>query len=149
MSHQFAKDVVLDGVRGREENLPFGFLAGLLAAVVGALIWMGVAMATGWRVGLVAIAVGALVGLTVRMIGNGRGMIFGIVGAVLTLASCLGGEVLTQVQRATSEQHDFYQTLTTIDMVALITNIFNQMDPMMYLIYGIGIFEGYKLSIRK
>jgi hypothetical protein len=149
MSQQFAKDVVLDGVRSREENLPIGLLAGFVAAIVGAFVWMGVAVATGWRVGFVAIAVGALVGLTVRVFGNGRGMIFGIFGAVLTLASCLGGEILAQVQRATSEEHDFYNILTTIDLVALITNIFNQMDPMMYLIYGIGIFEGYKLSMRK
>jgi len=149
MSQQFSRDVTMDGVRGREENLLFGTLAGILAAIVGALIWMGITVATGMHVGYVALGVGALVGLTVRFVGNGRGMLFGIIGAVLTLIGCLGGEVLTVVQLASTAQRDFYNTLTTVDMTQLITNIFDRMDPITYLIYGIGIFEGYKFSIRK
>ena len=139
----------MDGVRGREVNLLFGILAGTIAAAIGAGVWMGIAVATGWRVGIVAIGVGALVGLVVRIVGNGRSMVFGIIGALLTLLGCMGGEILTVVQLSTSAQHDFYSTLTTLDLTQTLTNIFNKMDPMMYLIYGIGIFEGYKLSIRK
>jgi hypothetical protein len=149
MSQQFAKDATMDGVRGREANLPFGILAGAIAAIIGALIWMGITVATGLHVGYVALGVGALVGLTVRFVGNGRSAIFGIIGAVLTLIGCLGGEVLTVVQLASTPQRDFLNTLTTIDLTQLATNIFDKMDPIMYLIYAIGIFEGYKLSIRK
>jgi hypothetical protein len=149
MSQPFAKDVTTDGVRGREENLLFGILAGIIAAIVGALIWMGIAVATEWRGGIVALIVGALVGLTVRYVGNGRGVIFGIIGAALTLIGCLGGEVLTVVQLASTPQRDFFNTLMTIDLTQLITNIFDRMDSILYLIYAIGIFEGYKLSIRK
>jgi len=139
----------MDGVRGREENLLFGTLAGILAAALGAALWMGITVLTGLHVGYVALGVGALVGLTVRYCGNGTGIIFGIIGAVLTLIGCVGGEVLTVVQLASTPQRDFYNTLTTIDLTQLVTNIFNRMDPIMYLIYAIGIFEGYKLSIRK
>jgi hypothetical protein len=149
MSEQFAKDVSVDGVRGREENLLFGILAGALAAIIGAAIWMGITVMTGMHVGYVALGVGALVGLTVRFVGNGRGMIFGIIGAVLTLLGCLGGEILTVVQLASTPQHNFYDTLTTIDLTQLLNNIFDRMNPIMYLIYAISIFEGYKLSIRK
>ena len=46
-------------------------------------------------------------------------------------------------------EHDFYHVLTTIDLSALVTTIFQKMDVIMYVIYGIGIFEGYKLSMRK
>jgi hypothetical protein len=149
MSQQFAKDVTMDGVRGREANLPFGILAGAIAAVIGAFIWMGITVATGMHVGYVALGVGALVGLAVRFVGNGRSAIFGIIGAVLTLIGCLGGEVLAVVQLTSTPQRDFFNTLTTIDLTQLVTNIFDRMDPIMYLIYAIGIFEGYKLSIRK
>jgi hypothetical protein len=149
MSQQFAKDVTMDGVRGRGENLPFAILAGTVAAIVGALIWMGIALTTHWRGGIVALGVGALVGLAVRVVGNGRSMIFGIIGAILTLIGCLGGEILTTVQRMTSPQHDFFDILRSVDLIQLVTNIFSHTDPIMYLIYGIGIFEGYKLSIRK
>jgi hypothetical protein len=149
MSQQFAKNVAVDGVRGREENIPFGILAGALAAVVGALVWMGITVATGLHVGYVALGVGALVGLAVRYVGNGRSMIFGIIGAVLTLIGCLGGEILTVVQLSSTPQHDFYNVLTTVDLTQLVPRILDQTDPIMYLIYAIGIFEGYKLSIRK
>ncbi len=140
---------MVDGVRGRGENIFLGILAGTLAAALGAAIWMGITVATGMHVGYVALGVGALVGLAIRFAGNGTGITFGIIGAVLTLAGCLGGEILTVVQLSSTPQRDFYHTLMTIDLTQLISNIFNRMDPLMYLIYGIGIFEGYKLSIRK
>lgn len=149
MAQQFAKDVVMDGVPGRGENLFLGILAGIIAAGFGALIWMGITVATGLHVGYEALGVGALVGLAIRFAGNGRSMIFGIIGAVLTLIGCLGGEILATVQSWSAAQRDFYTTLTTLDLTQQVANIFDKMDPIMYLIYAIGIFEGYKLSIRK
>jgi hypothetical protein len=149
MSQQFARDVAMDGVRGRGENLFLALLAGIVAAILGALLWMGVTVVTGMHIGYVAIGVGALVGFAVRYGGNGHGMIYGIIGALLTFVGCLGGEILSLVQLASTPQHDFYNTLTSVDLTQLIPTIFSKMDPIMYLIYGIGIFEGYKLSIRK
>jgi hypothetical protein len=129
-------------------------LAGIIAAAIGAFIRMEIPVVTGLTEGYVTIGIGALlmgalVGLTVRFVGNGRGMLFGIIGAVLTLIGCLGGEILTVVQLASTAQRDFYNTLTTVDLSQLVTNIFDRMDSITYLIYGIGIFEGYTLSIRK
>ena len=139
----------MDGVRGRGENLFLGILAGAVAAIIGALVWMGITIATGLHVGYVALGVGALVGMAVRYGGNGTGIIFGIVGAVLTLIGCLGGEILAVIQLSVTPQHDFYNVLTTADWTQLATNVFDRMDPIMYLIYAIGILEGYMLSIRK
>ncbi len=140
----------MDGVAGRGANLFLAILAGIVAAGLGALIWMGITLATsGFHIGYVALGVGALVGLAIRFAGNGRSMVFGILGAVLTFAGCLGGEILARVQLLVTPQHDFYATLISADKTALVTNIINQTDPIMYLIYAIGIFEGYKLSMRK
>jgi hypothetical protein len=149
MMQQFAKDVAMDGVSGRGENLLLGVLAGIIAAGVGAGIWMAITVATGLHVGYVALGVGALVGLAVRFAGNGRGMIFGIIGAVLTLIGCLGGEILAMAQLLSSPQHDFYHTLLSFELAKVLSIIIEKMDPIMYLIYGIGIFEGFKLSMRK
>lgn len=151
MSIKFAGDVVTDGVRSHGENIVLAILAGTVAAGLGAGLWMMVAVATGMHIGYVALGVGALVGLAVRMAGNGRGMVFGIIGAVLTLVGCLAGEVLTVVQLSTNAERDFYQSLTSLDIGQLVANISDRMNeqPIMYLIYAIGIFEGYKLSIKK
>jgi hypothetical protein len=148
MAIKFAGDVVTDGV-GKEGNLFLGILAGLVAAAIGAVLWMLVAVLTGMHIGFVALGVGILVGVAVRYAGHGRGIVFGIVGAVLTLVGCLGGEVLTVIQLSTNAERNFYESMMSVDLGQLIANIFDRMDPLMYLIYGIGIFEGYKLSIRK
>lgn len=139
----------MDGVRGRGAHVVLAILAGIVAAAVGALIWMGITIVTGYHIGYVALGVGALVGLTVRYVGNGTSVVFGIIGAVLTLIGCLGGEILTAIQLSTTQQHDFFSALATTDLNQLVTNIFDRMDPLMYLIYAIGIFEGFKFSIRK
>jgi hypothetical protein len=149
MHQQFAKTVTVDGVRGHGENLFLGLLAGAVAAVIGAFFWMEITLATGWHGGYVALGVGALVGVAIRLVGNGTGMIFGIFGAILTLAGCLGGEILTVAQASTTAQHSLFSVLTTLDLTQLVPRIVDKMSPVMYLIYAIGIFEGYKLSIRK
>ena len=149
MVQQFAKDVAADGVRGQGENLLLGFLAGLFAAAIGAGIWMAVTVMLNVHVGYVAVAVGALVGLAIRVAGNGRNALFGIMGALLTLAGCVGGEVLSVVQSAVTAERDFYSVLTSLDLVQTVSAIFAKMDAMMVVIYGVGLFAGYKLSMTK
>jgi hypothetical protein len=100
-------------------------------------------------VGYVALGIGALVGYAVRHAGNGPGIFFGIIGAVWTFLSCLAGEILAAIQLATTPRLDFYAVLTHVNMVDLVSTLVTHTDPIMYLIYAIGIFEGYKLSIRK
>ncbi len=138
----------MDGVRGRGENVLLGALAGLVAAMVGAGIWMAVAVGLDLHVGYVALGVGALVGLAIRVAGNGRSSMFGLMGAIFTLLGCVGGEVLARVQALVSPQHDFYSTLTSVDMVQMVSGILTQAGPIDYLIYGIGLYEGWKLSMR-
>ena len=146
MSYQFSRDVPADGVTGRGGNLFLGILAGLVAAIIGSAIWMGITVATGMHVGYVALGVGALVGYAIRYAGHGSSVIFGIFGAVFTFLSCLCGEVLSVLEKATSAQQSLLDLLKTADLVQLTGNIFAHTDPIMYLIYAIGIFEGYKLS---
>ena len=100
----------MDGVRGRGENVLLGALAGLLAAMIGAGIWMAVTVGLNLHVGYVALGVGALVGLAIRIAGNGRGAMFGMMGAIFTLFGCLTGEILARVQALASAEHDFYST---------------------------------------
>ena len=149
MSYQFSKDVTMDGVTGRSSNLFLGILSGLLAAIAGAVIWMGITMVTGMHIGFVALGVGALVGFAIRFAGHGSTMVFGIFGAIFTFLSCLCGEILAVLEASTSSQQGLFDLLRTTDLVQLVGNIFAHTDPIMYLIYAVGIFEGYKLSMQK
>lgn len=130
-------------------NIPLALVAGLIAAIIGAGIWMAVEVTLKLQVGYVAIAIGALVGLAIRTFGHGTHVIYGIIGAVLTLAGCLGGEILSNLYLASSAQQSMYDLACSINYVQMIQAIFTKMDPIGYLIYGLGIFEGYKLSIVK
>ena len=136
----------MDGVTGRGGNLFLGIFAGLVAAVIGSAIWMGITIATGMHIGYVALGVGALVGFAIRYAGHGTSIVFGIFGAVFTFLSCLCGEVLSVLEKSTSGQQGLLDLLKTADLVQVTGNIFAQTDLIMYLIYAIGIFEGYKLS---
>jgi len=149
MADQFGKDVTVDGVRGHGQNFVLAVMAGVFAAIIGALIWMGVQVTMHLKIGFVAIAIGVLVGFAIRVAGNGRGVLFGVLGAVLTFAGCLGGEILANLYEASSAQQGMFDLAKSVDYVQMITVIFSKMDPIGYVIYGIGIFEGYKLSMRK
>lgn len=149
MSYPSSQGVTFDNSDGRGENLVLGILGGLVAAIVGAAIWMGITVATGMHIGFVALGVGALVGFAIRVAGHGSSMIFGICGAIFTFLSCLGGEIFAQLQAMTSPEHDFYDVLKNTDLVQLTGTIFSHTDPIMYLIYAIGIYEGYKFAMRK
>jgi hypothetical protein len=134
----------------REQNLALGIVAGAGAAIAGAAIWMGITIATQMQFGLVAIAIGAGVGYAVRYAGKGVTKVFGVVGAVCTLLSCIAGEVFTVVQlSANAESIGFFDALAHVDLGSVVQNVVENSSIMTYIIYGIGIYEGYKFSFRK
>jgi len=154
MAQQFGKDATADGVRGHGENFFLALLAGIVAAVIGAALWMGIAVTAAKQfsfipIGVMAIAVGALVGFAIRVAGNGRGVIFGLLGAVLAFLGCLGGDVLTVIQQSTGPSLNFIDALKATDLSQLVQNIFAKMDVITYVAYGIGVYEGFTLSRRK
>jgi len=126
-----------------------GLLCGVIAAIVGALIWMGVAITFHLELALVAILIGFMVGFSIRLGGHGGSPVYGIMGALLTLAGCLGGEILTSLYEASTDQHSMLDLARSSDYSAMVQTIFARMNFMGYVIYAIGIYEGYKFSIRK
>jgi hypothetical protein len=133
----------------RGENLVLGILAGIVAAIIGAFIWMGITVATGLQVGYVALGIGALVGVAVRYAGNGASPVYGVVGAILTLLGCVGGQLLAAVELSKDAGQSFMDALTHVDFSVAVPQIMEHASPITYFIYAIGIYEGYKLSIRR
>ena len=66
-----AKMAMFNAQLDAEQNLPLGVCGGLLAAVLGAAVWAGVTVATGYQIGWMAVGVGFVVGFTVRLLGKG------------------------------------------------------------------------------
>ncbi len=130
------------------ENLPLGFMAGLVAAGVGAGLWALVTIITTFRTGWMAVGVGFLVGWAVRTGGKGTHRAFGITGAALALGGCAAGNLLAMIVIAA--RHFEVPLLTvfarlTPDLVyGLMQMTFKPIDV---LFYGIAIYEGYRFSM--
>jgi len=134
----------------KEENFPLAIIAGLLAAVLGAVIWAGFTVVTKYQVGIIAIGVGLLVAFSIRFAGKGLSVKFQILGALLSLLGCAAGNFLTICYYiAQNEGMGFFEVLTLINPAAipeLMTSTFSAMDV---VFYGIAVYEGYRLSTRQ
>jgi hypothetical protein len=129
-------------------NLPMAALAGLVAAAVGAALWAGVTVLTGYQIGWMAVGVGAMVGVAVRTAGRGTTKAFGILGAVLALGGCLVGNFLTGVV-VLSRHWDisfatFFTRLTPELTSRMMTAMFSPLD---LLFYALALWQGYKFAI--
>jgi len=133
-----------------EQSMVGGFLAGAVAALVGAGVWALVTILTGYQIGFMAIGVGFLVGLAVQFFGKGISKTFGVMGAALALIGCLLGNYFTVVHFVSeAEGLGFFDTLSQINPAAIPELMMVTFSPMDLVFYGIAVYEGFKLSIRK
>jgi len=134
-----------------QQNLPLGIAAGLLSALVGAILWAVITVATQYQIGYMAIGVGYMVGFAVRKAGKGTTKIFGVVGAVCALLGCLSGNLLSTCGFIAREE--------SVPLLDVIVPVFSQpaimvellaitFSPMDILFYGIAIHGGYKTALR-
>ena len=129
-----------------EKKLLLGAFAGLAAAIIGAIIWAVVTVATKYQIGFMAIGVGALVGFALRL-GNG-GKTFGILGAFLALFGCILGNYFSLIAFASTEQHvGFFSMMHDADPAKVMTVLWDDLMSTSILFYAIAAYEGYKFSI--
>lgn len=132
-----------------EQNLPKAVLLGALASIVGAVAWGLISVATGYQIGYMAIGVGFLVGMAMRQ-GKGVTMIFGIIGAALSLLSCVMGDFFSIIGLIAKEYDiSFMETLTQIDLKDVVSLLTDNLASMTIVFYGVALYEGYKLSFRE
>jgi len=132
----------------RDDNLPLALVGGLVAAAVGAALWAIITVATGWQIGWMAVGVGLLVGFTIRKLGNGRTLVFGILGAGFALAGCLAGNVMSEVGYFAHESAaQFFAALSTLTPEDTVTILVHGFHPIDLLFYGFAVYEGFRISI--
>lgn len=77
-----------------QPNLFMGLIGGVIAMLVGAIVWGVITYVTEYQIGWMAIGVGFLVGIAIRFFGRGKTIAFGVSGAVLALIGCLLGNLM-------------------------------------------------------
>ncbi len=119
-------------------NLALAVVAGLVAAVVGAVLWALLASATHLKIGYAAIGVGYLVGLAMRSAGKGHSPVFGYVGAVLALLGCVAGDILSDCSILATQAHkpltDVLAMMSPSFAFALLQAGFQPLDALFYII---------------
>ncbi len=125
----------------QEQNFPLAVFAGVVAALVGAGIWAGVTIVTGYQIGYMAIGVGFLVAIAIRVAGKGLTSKFQILGALLALAGCLLGNFLTVYYFiGQNEGLGFFEVMSLINPAAIPEVMISTFSAMDLLFYGIAIF---------
>jgi hypothetical protein len=131
------------------QNFPLAVAAGLTAAVLGAVLWAAVTVASEYKLGLMALAVGYIVGQAIRIAGQGVDAKFGYLGAACGFLGCAGGAVLCNIVFfAQAKSLSFAQTLNILTPELLTRLVQITIDPMDILFVGIGVYEGYKFAFK-
>ncbi len=141
--------LVMERLRS-EQNLARGALFGAAGAAAGAALWALVTVLTKYQIGWMAVGVGFLVGLGLRVGGRGLDRIFGMMGAGLALLGCLVGNVLAVAASvATAQDLSFLDALSRLKMAVAVDLLVATFSPMDLLFYGLAVYEGYRLSLRR
>jgi hypothetical protein len=159
INEQFQKDTgeidqvkfqMLMQERRDNQNLLFGTIGGIVAAAIGAAVWAVITALTNFQIGWMAVGVGFLVGYAVRIFGKGIDKSFGAVAAILSLAGCLAGNLLTACIVISQHQDiPFLDLLSRLNPEVVVGLIRATFSPMDLLFYGIAVYEGYRFSFRK
>ena len=75
-----------------DDRTPLALAAGLVAALLGGLIWAAIVLVTDYEVGWVAWGIGALVGFAMAAVTRTRGRAIGLAAAALALVGLIAGK---------------------------------------------------------
>ena len=132
-----------------QENLIPAVICGLIAGLIGAILWGTITVLTEFQIGYMAVAIGAGVGFTIRLIGKGISQIFGIWGGAIAFVAVFVGNIFSIFGLVANAQDlTLLETALYFDYAYLPELLSETFSPMDLLFYGIAIYEGYKFSFR-
>ena len=133
-----------------QPNLLMGLVGGVIAMLVGAIVWGAITYFTEYQIGWIAVGVGFLVGIAVKFFGRGKSMIFGISSAALALIGCVLGNlmfysgVIAREESASFLEVFFFFLLSPAATIELFTLAFDFMD---ILFYALALYAGFSTAI--
>jgi hypothetical protein len=141
-------DTAIAHLRARQ-NFALAVPAGLVAALLGAVLWAAFVYITDYELGLIAVAVGALVGFAVREAGQGVDPKFGILGAACAALGWALGSVLTAVAMI-SKQADasMLDVVHRLGVDGCISATIQTGDALELLFLAIAVYEGWKFAFK-
>ncbi|WP_124979822.1 hypothetical protein [Nonlabens xiamenensis] len=156
-SHRVQTDITIDDLSPKllekfqqEQNLPVAVIFGFVAGILGAVLWAMITVATGWQIGYMAIAIGFMVGHAVRIGGKGIAPTFGFIGAGIAVLSCFIGNFFSVIaQIADYSSLGYFETLYMFDYGQFFPVMAETFGIIDLLFYGFAAFEGWKFAFRQ
>lgn len=133
-----------------QPNLLMGLIGGVIAMLVGAIVWGAVTYFTEYQIGWMAIGVGFLVGVAIKFFGRGKTPMFGISGAVLALIGCLLGNlifyagIIAREESASFLEVFFFLVLSPAAAMEIFMVAFDFMD---ILFYALAAYAGFNTAM--
>jgi hypothetical protein len=133
-----------------QPSLLMGLIGGVIAMLVGAVIWGAITYFTEYQIGWMAIGVGFLVGFAIRFFGRGKTITFGISGAVLALIGCVLGNLLfysgiiAREEGVSFLEIFFFLLLSPAAAIEVFTIAFEFMD---ILFYALAAYAGFSAAM--
>jgi len=135
-----------------DSNLALGLIGGIVAMLVGAALWGFLTFITEIQISWMAIGLGFLVGFAVNKLGKGNTMIYGIIGAGLSLLGCMLGNLFFY-SGVLAREYDvpFFNVLINLSLqpdiiIEIFIEAFEIMDMLFYLI---AIYVGFVTATKQ
>jgi hypothetical protein len=140
---------VTSPIASESGSLPGALLAGVVAAIAGAVLWALITVQSQMQIGFMAIGVGFLVGWAVRRFGRGYEPVYAVLGGAFALLGCLLGNLLSAcASLAASQGKSVFDVLgPVLGDAGLVSRLMQAtFAPMDLLFYAIAVYEGFKLA---
>lgn len=129
------------------QNFNFAITGGILATLVCSLVWAFITVATEHQIGYMAIGLGMVVGIAIRFFGAGIDLKYNILGAVLSFAGCIIGNILSVVGFAGIQYSvDYLQVISVLtfsNTMQILVDTFQFTD---IIFYSFACVFGFKFS---
>ena len=136
-----------EGIGFKSISVLFSIVAGVLASFVASIVYALYPFLFGIQLEFLAIGVGFIVGFTISKFSGRKSWVLGIFGAILSLASCILGDVLSAIAIYSYQNNaPFFEIITSLNF-SKITNILFQIIGMEnILFYLMAMLIGYGFS---
>lgn len=133
--------------KNSDSNFALALTSGLTASVLLAALWGYISYLTHYQIGWMAVCVGYAIGRLVQYTGKGRGSRFALLGATLSLITCIIGNLFAGCMLISST-HNMppLEVLSALDMSGALSVLAEMTEATDLLFYGIAIYEGYRFS---
>ena len=137
----------LDGIDLKSISILFSVVAGVLASCIATVVYALYPFLFGIQLEFLAIGVGFIVGFAISKFSKRKNHILGIIGAALSLLSCVMGDVLSAIAIYSYQNNaPFFEIIANLNFSTIAEILFQIVGVENILFYLMAMTIGYVIS---